>query len=280
MRTFGFLGTFDPNGGVYGLGRVTGSPMRDASVTTRFAVVDGLHPIGHNGLDLDDGIPDAEIICPLDGIVAQNYANVWPGPGPKVLYSYDDQWGHHEKVVQPGDLDRGGNVLVLIHEGPWRLPDGRTALHAATGYYHLREMPPLPIGTRLRAGDVLGIKGTTGISTAPHLHWNLAFQFEAAGIFPPDMGLIPNLTEPTQFIGLPVADVAGPLVEGAIVPGLSLVAVTGTVAQLDMLVASTVTATVGGRMLTYIVGAPAFVNEEFIAAFPGGLTRTPVIVKQ
>ena len=208
LRTFGFLGTFDPTGGAYGIGRLTGSPLRDASVVGQFAVVDALHPApGHNGVDIDDGLADSDIIAPLDGIVASNFANVWPGPGSKTLYSYDDQWGHHEKVVQPGEYDRAGLVLVLIHEGPWRLPDGRVALNAATTYCHLAELSPLPVGTRVKAGDVIGTKGTTGISTAPHLHWQLAFQFPGEGIFPPNMSDVANLTEPTQFIGLPVVDV-------------------------------------------------------------------------
>lgn len=208
LRTFGFLGTHTLDGGVYGIGSITGSPMRNASVTTRFNVVDGLHPTPHNGVDLDDGLSDSDIIAPLDGIVASNFANVWPGPGSKTLYSYDDQWGHHEKVVQPGEYDRAGIVLVLIHEGPWRLPDGRVALNAATTYCHLAELSPLPVGTRVKAGDVIGTKGTTGISTAPHLHWQLAFQFPGEGIFPPNMSDIANLTEPAQFIGVPVVDVS------------------------------------------------------------------------
>lgn len=207
LRTFGFLGTHTLDGGAYGIGRVTGSPMRDASVTTRFNVTDDLHPNPHNGVDLDDGLPDSEIICPLDGIVASNFSNVWPGPGSKTLYDFTTNGFRYTKVVQPGEYDRAGIVLAVIHEGPWLLPDGRVALNAVTTYCHLAELSPLPVGTRVKAGDVIGTKGTTGISTAPHLHWQLAFQFPGDGIFPPNMSDVANLTEPTQFIGLPVVDV-------------------------------------------------------------------------
>ena len=41
----------------------------------------------------------------------------------------------------------------------------------------------------------------------------------------------------------------------------------------------TVSATVNGKMLVYVVGAPTFVNADFNAAFPSGLNGTLVIVK-
>lgn len=34
-----------------------------------------------------------------------------------------------------------------------------------------------------------------------------------------------------------------------------------------------------GRLLTYIVGAPAFVNAEFIAGFPNGLSSVLVVLR-
>ena len=65
--------------------------------------------------------------------------------------------------------------------------------------------------------------------------------------------------------------------------GVSIVSFTGTTAQLDTAGAAakvvSVTATVGGKMLTFVVGAPDFVNAEFNAAFTSGLNGTLVIVK-
>lgn len=65
--------------------------------------------------------------------------------------------------------------------------------------------------------------------------------------------------------------------------GVSIVSFTGTTAQLNTAGAAaklvSVTATVGGKMLTFVVGAPDFVNAEFNAAFPNGLSGTLVIVK-
>ena len=82
----------------------------------------------------------------------------------------------------------------------------------------------------------------------------------------------------------PASSSAGAFSGGSIAPsGLSIVSFSGTAAQLDAAGASAkviaVTATTGGRMLTYVIGAPGFVNTEFVAAFPAGLSGNLVIVK-
>ncbi|TAJ21607.1 MAG: hypothetical protein EPO65_01035 [Dehalococcoidia bacterium] len=71
---------------------------------------------------------------------------------------------------------------------------------------------------------------------------------------------------------------------GTIAPaGVSIVSFTGTTAQLTTAGTTakvvSVTATVGGKMITFVIGAPDFVNAEFNAAFPTGLNGTLVIVK-
>jgi hypothetical protein len=73
---------------------------------------------------------------------------------------------------------------------------------------------------------------------------------------------------------------------GTIAPvGVSIVSFTGTVLQLDAAGAAntpkvtSVSATAGGKLITYVIGAPSFVNVEFNAAFPMGLNATLVVVK-
>lgn len=65
--------------------------------------------------------------------------------------------------------------------------------------------------------------------------------------------------------------------------GVSIVSFTGTTAQLGTASAASnlvsVTAAVGGAALTFVVGAPDFVNTQFTAAFPAGLNGVLVIVK-
>lgn len=70
---------------------------------------------------------------------------------------------------------------------------------------------------------------------------------------------------------------------GTISPtGASIVVFSGTTAQLDIagsaVKARSVSATVGGKLLTYVVGAPGFVNTDFSGAFSSGLNGTLVIV--
>lgn len=201
MKTFGFAGSLTPRG-LYGLGDVAGAPLQSGVVTTRFNVIDAYHSTPHSGVDIA-GPAGSEIIAPADGIVAANYTLVWPGPGVLVLFPGTA----YEKVIQPGEPDRRGNTLVLIHEGPWRLLDGSTALRAATLYCHLAGLPPLPVTTRVKAGDVIGHQGTTGYSTGPHLHWALAFQRDPMGWFPPTFGDASELDDPLPYIGVPVTDV-------------------------------------------------------------------------
>lgn len=54
-----------------------------------------------------------------------------------------------------------GNAVILDH--------GRGVY---TGYWHMSELMVTP-GEMVRAGDVLGLVGSTGLSTGSHLHWEM-----------------------------------------------------------------------------------------------------------
>lgn len=54
-----------------------------------------------------------------------------------------------------------GQVVILDH-----------GLGVTTGYYHL-SAAPLLVGERVTTGQVIGALGSTGLSTGPHLHWEL-----------------------------------------------------------------------------------------------------------
>jgi hypothetical protein len=54
-----------------------------------------------------------------------------------------------------------GNAVVIDH-----------GLGVYTAYYHLSEIRVRP-GQEVRAGDLLGLAGSTGLATGPHLHWEL-----------------------------------------------------------------------------------------------------------
>lgn len=54
-----------------------------------------------------------------------------------------------------------GNAVIVDH--------GRGVY---TGYWHMSEIKVVP-GQMVQAGDVLGLVGTTGLSTGAHLHWEM-----------------------------------------------------------------------------------------------------------
>ncbi|MEH3100411.1 M23 family metallopeptidase [Sphingomonas adhaesiva] len=65
-------------------------------------------------------------------------------------------------VVQFAGRSGGyGNFVKLAHAGG-----------LATGYGHMSRIAVSP-GTRVRRGQVIGYVGSTGISTGPHLHWEV-----------------------------------------------------------------------------------------------------------
>lgn len=65
------------------------------------------------------------------------------------------------RVVMARPLAVRGNAVLLDH--------GRGIF---TGYWHLSELQ-VEEGRTVAAGDVLGLVGTTGLSTGNHLHWEL-----------------------------------------------------------------------------------------------------------
>ena len=74
-----------------------------------------------------------------------------------------------------------GNAVLIDH--------GRGVF---TGYWHLSELKAV-VGQRVGPGDVIGLVGTTGLSTGAHLHWELRVY-----------GIAVN---PMQFLAEPLVDV-------------------------------------------------------------------------
>ncbi len=74
-----------------------------------------------------------------------------------------------------------GSAVELAHPGGWR-----------TLYAHLSRVDVAP-GQPVRTGDGLGLCGSTGLSTGPHLHWGLA-----RGHTPALRG--PGLADPLAFV--------------------------------------------------------------------------------
>ncbi|MEZ4708322.1 MAG: peptidoglycan DD-metalloendopeptidase family protein [Caldilineaceae bacterium] len=91
--------------------------------------------------------------------------------GPVASYHAGQDFGAPEGVTvtapAPGvvalaePLNVRGNAVVIDH--------GRGIY---TGYWHLSEIK-VAVGQALQTGDVIGLVGTTGLSTGAHLHWEL-----------------------------------------------------------------------------------------------------------
>lgn len=82
----------------------------------------------------------------------------WGAPvGTPIMAAFDG------KVAFAGDGKGYGNVIRIDHGG------GR-----ATAYAHMsRFADGMKVGLDVKAGDVIGYVGTTGLSTGPHLHFEL-----------------------------------------------------------------------------------------------------------
>jgi hypothetical protein len=82
----------------------------------------------------------------------------WAAPvGSKVFAAFDGE------IAFDGDGGAYGNLVRISHAG------GRE-----TRYAHLSKFAPgIAVGMQVKAGDLIGFVGTTGLSTGPHLHFEL-----------------------------------------------------------------------------------------------------------
>jgi len=64
-------------------------------------------------------------------------------------------------VVMSKNLDIRGNTTIIDH-----------GIGVYTGYWHQKESK-VSVGEKLRSGELIGYVGNTGLSTGPHLHWEV-----------------------------------------------------------------------------------------------------------
>lgn len=65
------------------------------------------------------------------------------------------------RVAWTGQLPDRGNGVIIDH-----------GLGVFTGYFHMSRVTA-QMGQSVRAGDVIGLAGSTGLSTGPHVHWEV-----------------------------------------------------------------------------------------------------------
>lgn len=96
----------------------------------------------HRGIDFSyGGITGDPIPAAADGVV--------------ILNRYYDDWGNYVRI---------GHEDITGIPGTW------------TGYAHLQSPSPIPQGTPVARGQIIGQVGTTGFSTGAHLHFETALE--------------------------------------------------------------------------------------------------------
>jgi murein DD-endopeptidase MepM/ murein hydrolase activator NlpD len=103
------------------------------TITAPFGSIDSVHKIPHTGCDLYCPV-GTELYAPLDGIVS--------------------------RIVDYGNESLGKAIFV-------KLDDGRQYI-----FGHLSEFK-VHVGQVVHKGDLLGLSGSSGNSTGPHLHFGV-----------------------------------------------------------------------------------------------------------
>ena len=140
-------------------------PLPDIKITSKFGP--RTHPVTkvkgfHNGVDFG-AIIGTPCLAVADGIVAISKVN---GGGSSKGYGY---------------------YIVIEHNG------------FTTLYAHLKKLG-LPVGTRVKAGDVVALTGNSGESTGPHLHFEIRTGKVNGTFFTKDKeGKMPGAIDPETF---------------------------------------------------------------------------------
>ena len=111
-------------------------------------------------------------VPPADGPITANF-------GERRRYNNADKLSYHEGIDY--GLDAGAPVRAVAH-GVVALAEPLTVrgntvfidhgMGVYTGYFHMSELLVTP-GQTVEPGQVIGRAGSTGLSTGPHLHWEI-----------------------------------------------------------------------------------------------------------
>lgn len=158
-------------------GVLSGWPC-DGLITSLFGARDiEAHAEGHTGVDVGaaEGTP---VSAPAAGIVRDVFIDARRGTS----------WDAFKDLF--------GNAVILDH-----VEAGYVTL-----YGHLRDAPLVREGQAVEAGALLGVVGSTGASTGPHLHWGMAPRLErGAPSYLPRYAVV----DPLPFCATATPDTAG-----------------------------------------------------------------------
>jgi murein DD-endopeptidase MepM/ murein hydrolase activator NlpD len=98
---------------------------------------------------------------PVGGVLTQGYHPGHTGLDLGVPIGTPVKTTMDGKVIYAGWNTQGYGNLVIVENGPYR-----------TYYGHLSSVP-VKLGEQVSAGSVIGLSGSTGNSTGPHLHYEI-----------------------------------------------------------------------------------------------------------
>jgi lysostaphin len=98
---------------------------------------------------------------PVHGVLTQGYHAAHHGLDFGIPLNTEIKSTMDGKVIYSGWNNEGYGNLVIVENGAYR-----------TYYAHLNELP-LKVGDTVKRGDVVGLSGSTGNSTGPHLHYEV-----------------------------------------------------------------------------------------------------------
>ncbi len=101
---------------------------------------------GHSGVDIA-AVEGTPILAPMDGVVNDRFTT-----------EETQAWRQNVANIF-------GNCVMLRHA------DSDGGLLGYTLYAHFSSDPQVERGDSVKRGDLLGVVGSTGQSTGPHLHW-------------------------------------------------------------------------------------------------------------
>lgn len=126
---------------------------------------------------LPDPLWSAPFVGPIDGVSTSGFGDARryeQGGPPSFHYGLD-------LAAPQGTPVHATNDGVVVVAGSYPIKGGWVAIDHGEGvmsyYFHLSQVSA-QVGQRVQRGDVVGLVGSTGLSTGPHLHWEMRVRGE------------------------------------------------------------------------------------------------------
>jgi murein DD-endopeptidase MepM/ murein hydrolase activator NlpD len=120
--------------------------------------------------------PRSRFVTPLAAGVAYEFSSPFGSRRTYGSAAYITAHAGEDYAVPPGTLVLAPAPGVVVLAEPLFVRGNAVVLDHGygvfTGYWHLEALN-VSVGERVRTGQVLGAVGSTGLSTGPHLHWEL-----------------------------------------------------------------------------------------------------------